>query len=392
MFWFKTQSCTLFLFLQLIVRFELKSVLHRDNDENYDDVEESKTEETGASIKSLERQESSNETHDIRTDEINNERRDEKENIIRNKVGKVKKSNLASKENKRTMILNKQDKVKNRIKNKVENVEDLVDENEDDADEESFESQESFYNLKEKDGNNDSNIGIVPSIKTNESKKIAKNKVAQLEKFGIPLFNDSANPMKKKKNNTKQMSLSQGEKNDYALDDFWVDQPFDFYHYYQFTTPRSTTSGTSGPKIKKFALNTEKPDLIKKLIKMKYEGTSEPTTHKFALDTERPDLIKKLIKMKYESKKISPSQRETDDYALDDFWVDQPFDFYHYYQFLTTPRPTTVAPTPYYDEYYEYKDAYDYNREYSQTLIVNNKIDKKKFLKTHFLLEFVNSP
>ena len=389
MFWFKTYGCTVFLFLQLIVRYELKSVLQTDNDVNDDDVEESKKEDTEADKNSLERQRSTDDIIDAEKDVAKIAREEEKENLTKKKVGKVKKSrvpsNLASKGNKKTKILNK----KENIEKKVKHFEDLVDvdENQDDADadEESFESEEVIRNVNEKSDNVDErNIGVLPSIKINDNRNIANNK---LEKFGIPLFNDSANPIKKKKNKTENNLLSRGEKNDYALDDFWEDQPFDFSHYYQFTTPRSKTSGTSGPKIKKFALDTEKPDLIKKLIKMKYEGTSEPTTH-IALDTEKPDLLRKLIKMKYESQKMSPSQRKTDDYALDDFWVDQPFDFYHYYQFLTTPRPTTVAPTPYYDEYYEYKDAYDYNREYSQPFIIMiTPLPKKIILKTRFLLE-----
>ena len=109
MFWFKTYGCTVFLFLQLIVRYELKSVLQTENDVNDDDVEESKKEDTGADINSLERQRSKDDILDVEKDVAKNSREDEKENLTKNKVGKVKESrvpsNLASKGNKKNKNL-----------------------------------------------------------------------------------------------------------------------------------------------------------------------------------------------------------------------------------------------------------------------------------------------
>ena len=102
-----------------------------------------------------------------------------------------------------------------------------------------------------------------------------------------------------------------------------------------------------------------KPKSLKKLVANKIAS----------LDKEKPKLLKK---MKSKTKYMSPTRGKTDDYAFDDFWVDQPFDFYHYYQFMTTPKPTTLAPKPFYEYYYddEYTDAYDYTREYSQNISI----------------------
>ena len=106
----------------------------------------------------------------------------------------------------------------------------------------------------------------------------------------------------------------------------------------------------------KFALmDMGKPKSLKKLVAKKF----------VAMEKEKPKLMKKLLKMNDKIKNLPPTQGKTDDYAFDDFWVDQPFDFYHYFQFTTTPKPTTVAP--YFEYYYdEYKDAYVYDREYTQ--------------------------
>ena len=400
MFWLKTHGCTVFLLLQLFVRFELKSVLKTVNDLSDDDdigenldkidieredpeinrikkkvdnVEESIKPSNFASMKktkiikkldkdeteirdrntnikdlddkdeddlgSLESQESVDNVEESRKpsnfasmkkskiikkqdkDETEKRNRDinikdldgeddldslESQESVDNVEESRKPSNFASM--KKSKIIKKLDKDETEKRDRDTNIKDL--DNEDDLD--SLESQESVHEVKNKDEDViDIDKGKSSDSKTKKS-QIAKKKVAKLEKFDIPIIYDSAK--NSANNETKIIYPPNGENKDYALDDFWVDQPLDFYHYYQFTTPRPTTAAPI---------------------------TSSKST----------------------------MQVETDDYALDDFWEEQPFDFYHYYQF-TTPRSTTVAPTPYYNEYYEYKDAYDYIREYSQDLII----------------------
>ena len=339
MFWLKTHGCTVFLLLQLFVRFELKSVLKTVNDlsddddigENLDKIDIERedpeinrikkkvdnVESNFASmkktkiIKKLNKDETEIRDRDTNIKDLDDKDEDdlgslESQESVDNVEESRKPSNFASM--KKSKIIKKLDKDETEKRDRDTNIKDL--DNEDDLD--SLESQESVHEVKNKDEDViDIDKGKSSDSKTKKS-QIAKKKVAKLEKFDIPIIYDSAK--NSANNETKIIYPPNGENKDYALDDFWVDQPLDFYHYYQFTTPRPTTAAPM---------------------------TSSQSTMKV----------------------------ETDDYALDDFWEEQPFDFYHYYQF-TTPRSTTAAPTPYYNEYYEYKDAYDYIREYSQDLII----------------------
>ena len=312
MFWLKTHGCTVFLLLQLVVRFELKSVLRTDDNDNDDD-------DIGENLESSERKELIDETQNMDKDKIDIEKEDPEINRIKKKVdnaeGSKIPSNFASMKN--SKIIKKLVKDETEIRDR--DTKELDDEDEDDL--KSVESQESVHEVKKQDEDADeenSSNGKTKKI------QIANKKVAKVEEFGIPNLNGSA------MNKTKKISPSKGKNKDYALDDFWADQPVDFYHYYQFTTPRPTTAAPT--------------------------PSSKPTT-----------------------------QVEREDYALDDFWEEQPFDFYHYYQQYTTPRPTTAAPTPYYNEYYEYKDAYDYNRDYSPA-------DEKALLKQLNRMNPVSSP
>ena len=356
MFWFKTHGLSVFLFLQLIVQFELKSVPRTDND-NDNNVDDAETPNKGDNEDSFQRQELIDEIKDINKDEIEIEKVD-----IPYKIEEVGiPSNLVSKDNKKTKSTNKleRDKVANREK---------FDADTDSS--ESLESQDLSNKIKDIDEDDiEIKQGKLPNNKTKEGGQVITKRIAK--KFGIPPFNGSANPKKKVasiyekkaniidedklmkvKNKSKNISASpsQDQNKDYGLDDFWVDQPLDFYNYFQLTTSKPK------PTLAKFALmDKEKPKSLKKLVAKKF----------VAMEKEKPELMKKLLKMNDKINYLPPTQGKTEDYAFDDFWVDQPFDFYHYFQFTTTPKPTTVAP--YFEYYYdEYKDAYVYDREYTQ--------------------------
>lgn len=346
MFWYKTYGLTVFLFLQLIVQFELKTVRRTDSDKNADDAEMPRKEDNKDGF---ERQEVIDEIKDIKKDEIEVEKVDIPYRLEEFGIP----SNLVSKDNKKTKNTNKLER------DKVVNLEKI-----DDADlDKSLESQDSTEKIKDIDkGEAEINEEKFPDHKTNQVQAGKKN----AKKFGIPpplasipkKIKDisNINKLMRDKNKSKKRSPNpkQGENKDYALDDFWVDQPFDFYHYFE-----STTSKPKYPTEKFSLMDTVKPKSLKKLLANKFAS----------LDKKKPKLLKK---MKSKTKNMPPTQGKNYDYAFDDFWVDQPFDFYHYLQFMTARKPTTLAPKPFYEYYYddEYTDAYDYTREYSQNISI----------------------
>ena len=177
MFFIKTHAFTVFLIFQLITGYELKSVLNLDAKKN--DVEEL---EEKANI----------ETHE--------------ENLKNQKP-----------------IYKKEDSL-------------IEDTYEDDID-----------NAKSEEISNPSDNKDI------QGEIILKNKVDNINDIGIPSYNNSANKlmgpvskdkkktniqiiMDKMKSKTKTMSSpsTASDYNDFSLDDFWVDQPFDIYNYFQY--------------------------------------------------------------------------------------------------------------------------------------------------------------
>ena len=301
MFWFKTHG---FVFLQLICQLELKSVLKTDTfetdifDEDEGDAEVNLDSFKEKDLKAKKMDKGKIDTEEREVNKLKIKAEDQstmKPNKIKKKVNEDK--NLALQNNRKQKVIKNQEKLENR---------------------------DEVSNIKEYDYDSEDN----PERTKNEDRLAIKN-ITKSRNL------DSAKKVSKESsmNHKFKSYSSQSDKNDYSLDDFWEEQPFDFNNYFEFTT--------SKPKTKQFSMN----------------------------DLKKPELMRQLKNMIDKTKvEMSSKQEEKADYALDDFWADQPIDFDHYYQFITqTPKPTTTTPQyEYYDN--EYRDAYDYNREHSQNI------------------------